>query len=140
MADPIKPATSPAPAPAKPPVVTTPEPPTAEEVQAVKVDHEKLIADAMEEERKANPLNHGMKMNFGVFSDNPRKFRVMHEAVGMFPSGKILSYRDLVQWSAKQGPLGSSIPDYEKPNVTATKANVDRLIGLGAIEVVREYA
>jgi hypothetical protein len=139
---PAKPTTAPAPAAkvAEPAHKADPEaPPTPEVIRAKKVDHDKLIADAMEAEREANPLQPGSKVNYGIFGDNPQRFLVLHEGVGRFGAGEEVTWRDLIQWNAK--PMGGgSVPDMESPNVTQTKANVDRLIGLGAIQPIREYA
>lgn len=111
-------------------------PPSAAEVKATKAQHDKVIAQAIVEERKANPANAGRPMNFGPFADHPQRFRVLHEAVGPHARDELLTYRDLVVWNGAKG----GGPDYESPNATQTKANVDRLIALGAIEPVREYA
>lgn len=88
-----------------------------------KVDHERIIAEAMDAEAATKPTT--KVGSFGPFADHPAEFVVVHEAVGPFPAGRVVTYRDFVQHND---------PDTKRDvNVTQTVGVVDRLVGLGAI-------
>lgn len=70
----------------------------------------------------------GIVKNFGVFGNDPKKYRVLCDALGQHGRGELITASDLAIWHAKPSPRGGSEPDYDKVDVRATKANIDRLM------------
>jgi hypothetical protein len=71
-----------------------------------------------------------------MLGDLKTRFVIVHEQVGPFNryEHKEVTYRDLAVWDVKGNYKDGFETDYSRPLIKETKANVDRLIALGAIK------
>lgn len=75
---------------------------------------------------------------FGAFADSVQKFVVVHEQVtnpygDVFRRRDVVTYRELCEFDTTRDLNNLHSPDFTRPRIAKTKANVERLLQIGAI-------